>query len=722
MSLLDRRDFFQILTTGGAGLATGACGRPGEQLIPLLVSDREIVSGEEQWHPAACGGCPAGCGVIARLMEGERVIERDQEKLRQRIACIKKLEGNPLDPVSGGRLCALGQAQLQGLYNPDRLAGPLRRTGPKGRAELAPMSWEEALLVAAEKLTRARQKDPASILFVTAAGPGSRAMTIARFLQALGAPPAASFEIADFPLERRAAELVLGWSAAPVYDLAEARYVLGVGADFLGGWLSPVYYARQYGHFRQGRPGIRGRVVQAESRFSLTAASADEWLPLQPGTEVWLLAALGRLLLEGRSQALPPPVAAVFQGVDVDRAAQACGVDANRLRRVAQELGASEAPLVIAGASAVHTNSLDALVAAGYLNLLLGSVGRPGGVLAPAVEPPAMRPAFTNFLERLERAQFVFLDGANPAYTLPASSGIHEKLAKVETLVSFSPYVDDSAAYADLVLPDHHPLEGAAALLPAVAAAPSVLVATPFVEPLHDTRATEQVLAELAKQVAAPFQPVTPRAAAQAVVPPDQPWEEITRRGGWWADPSPPSPPGRRPPLPPRAAAFEVSRPLFAGSEAEYPLHFQPYLSLQYLDGRGANLPWMQELPDPASSAMWGLPVEIDTKTAARLGIRTGDLVRVVSPHGSLEAPAYVHPAAMPGVLSMAIGEGHRHYGRYASGRGANPIRILAPVWEKSTGALVLGATRVRLERLGPRAGLIQFSPNDREHGPWAHR
>ena len=73
---------------------------------------------------------------------------------------------------------------------------------------------------------------------------------------------------------------------------------------------------------------------------------------------------------------------------------------------------------------------------------------------------------------------------------------------------------------------------------------------------------------------------------------------------------------------------------------------------------------------------MWGLPVEIDPKTAANMKISTGDRVKVESPHGSLEAAAYVHPAAIPGVLSMAIGDGHKNYTRYASGRGANPISI----------------------------------------------
>jgi anaerobic selenocysteine-containing dehydrogenase len=192
------------------------------------------------------------------------------------------------------------------------------------------------------------------------------------------------------------------------------------------------------------------------------------------------------------------------------------------------------------------------------------------------------------------------------------------------------------------------------------------------------------------------------------MLPPDETFENVARQGGYWKPNA-----GET-----KAAQRELkwSDPVFAGKPQEFPLQFQPYLSLQFHDGRGANLPWMQELPDPVSSAMWGLPVEIDPKTAAQLQVATGDRVRVESEKGSLEAWAYVHPAALPGVVSMAIGDGHTHYGRYASGRGANPLSILSP-------ELALGATRVRLAKLEAKAGqLIQFSPQDREQGPWGKR
>jgi len=718
-----RRSFFKVLTTASTGVLTGACGKKLDPLIPLLVADREIVPGEEQWRPGICRECDAGCGVIARVMEGERVVERDGQKLRERIACIKKVEGNPLDPVSGGRLCARGQAAVQGLYHPDRLRGPQRRIGPRGEAQFAAVSWNEALAVAVEKLERVRKSDPTRLLFVTGPAASPRAASILRFCQAIGAPPPVTFEIADFPLERRAAEQVYGWRGQPVYDLARARYVLGIGADFLGGWQSPVFYSRQYGQFRQGRPGVRGHLVQAESRFSLTAANADQWLPLRPGTEPLFAAAIAHVLINEKLArqpfAVPPLILQSFQTLDLGAAARACGLTEERVRQIARDLAASEAPLVIPGASLVHTNSLEALTAAGFLNLLLAVSGKPGGVLPPAAPPIGERAAFSNFTAAFERAQFVFLDEANPFYTLPASAGLAQALEKWgphEALVTFAPFLDDSAAYADLVLPDHHPLEATAAIAPDVSPAPGVTLATPFVQPLHDTRAMETVLVELAAKLGAKLDPATPRSLLERTLPADLTWEDAIRQGGTW---------GQLPtPLPARATitTMDLAAATFDGDPLDYTLHFQPYFSVEFHDGRSAHLPWMQELPDPFSSAMWGLPLEIDSRTAAKLGVKTGDLVRVESRHGRLEAPVYVNPSAMPGVVSMAIGQGHRHYGRYASGRGANPLAILAPVWEKTTGALAVGATRVRLIRVGERGGLIQFAPQDREAGPWGYR
>ena len=688
---MERRDFFKIISATSASVL-GGCGSKTDKLIPLLVADHEIVPGEEQWHPAVCIECAAGCGTIVRVMEGVRTIEQNGAPVRQRIAAIKKIEGNPLDPVSGGRLCARGQAAVQGLYHPDRLRGPMKLTGARGSGQFTAVSWDEAMAAVSAKLAG----DASRIAFLIGPGTGSRSLAIERFLKALGAPPPAVCSITDFAVERRAAELAFGWKGLPLYDIANARHVLSVGADFLGGWTSPVFYARQFGHFRQGRPGVRGSLVHAESRLSLTASSADRWLPIRPGFEANFLQAVGIML-----------GVKMFGVGDVSRMLAECGVDERRVREAVDELAASEAPLIIGGASMVRTNSHDAVLNSYYINEKLGNIGKKGGMLPPA---PAAQGETRPITEALANARVLIVDGANPVYTLPPSSGALDAFKRAELVVSFSGFVDDSAAWADFILPSHHALESEVAVVAPVSSQPSIAIATPFVTPLYDTRPVERILADLSKQPA-----VTPKDVVQPLLPEATTYDEAARRGGLWLEAKPEAAPRAIA----QAPAFESA--VFSGDPGHYPLQFQAYPSLQFGEGAGANLPWLQEMPDPASSAIWGLPVEIDPRTAASLHIANGDVIRVESPHGALEAPAYVHPGAIPGVVSMAIGDGHTNYTRYGSRRGANPISILGPTREKSAGALVL-ATRIRISRVSGPRNFIQFSAPDREESGHSHR
>jgi anaerobic selenocysteine-containing dehydrogenase len=716
---MDRRGFFRILSATSAGILTGGCGKNTEKLIPLLVPEHEIVTGEEQWHPAACMECGAGCGMLVRVMEAVRTVERNGEKVRQRIAAVKKVEGNPLDPISGGRLCARGQAVVQSLYHPDRLRGPMKRNGDRGEALFAAISWEDALPMVSDVMAKVCAADAGDIVALTRPIVGSRSLALQRFMEALGAPRPIMCSLADFAVERRAAEMVFGWKGLPTYDLANAHSVLGVGADFLGGWASPVYYSRQFGMFRQGRREVRGMLVQAESRLSITAAAADQWLPLLPGSEPQFLAAVGGMLLDLRlarnRDHLPPPVLRAFQSVDPTLLLASCGLPESRVRELVRALGESEAPLVLAGASVVQTNSLQAVMASHCVNLMLGNIGKEGGVLAP---PAGQTSGFVDHRadEVLSRARVLILDDVNPAYTLPRSSGVLDSLSRAEMVISLSGFLDDSSAWADILLPIHHALESEVALVPAVSPKPAVTIGIPFVEPLYDTRSPEILWSDLARRMNLTYRAVTVNEVVQPFLAADAAFEEAALEGGAWVEAWD------------NADAHITSQTLdfavatFDGDSASYPMLFQPYLSLQFHDGRGSNLPWLQELPDPASSGIWGLPIEIDPATAAKLQIANGDLVRAQSRHGSIEAPAYIHPGAIPGVVSMAIGDGHTHYGRFASGRGANPLSILAPVWERSTGAFVLGATRVRLSRVdGPR-NWIQFSTPDREERDFGHR
>src|SRR5437867_8585005 len=171
---MNRRDFFKIVTTTAAA-ATAGCRPAAESILPLVVPNEQMVPGVASWFATVCRECPGGCGVIARNRDGR----------------VVKLEGNPDHPVNQGALCARGHAALQGLYHPDRFAGPQRREG----SAVAPIGWDDALKIVAEKVTALRQAGKGrAIALVSQLEAGSLGALLDRFTQAVGARPRMALE------------------------------------------------------------------------------------------------------------------------------------------------------------------------------------------------------------------------------------------------------------------------------------------------------------------------------------------------------------------------------------------------------------------------------------------------------------------------------------------------------------------------------------------------
>ncbi|HEY3109114.1 MAG TPA: 4Fe-4S ferredoxin, partial [Chloroflexota bacterium] len=285
-SELSRRELLALGTAAAAGavMFTGCQPAPRELMAQSRVRLAEdVLTAYENWYATACRQCGAGCGLIARVVEGR----------------AKKLEGNPDHPLNQGRLCARGQAGVQEQYHPDRIQGPLARRGLRGPAgPLLPDSWDQTLRTLSARLRQIQAEGRSGeVVLITPPLRGHRALVVDRFAKAYGAAWLTLDLIGEAPL-REASRRVFGQERLPDFDIANARYVLSFGADFLGGWLSPVHYGVEYGRFRQGSyragqqfkpragaPGARprGYLVHVGPHFSATAANADEWLPVRPG-------------------------------------------------------------------------------------------------------------------------------------------------------------------------------------------------------------------------------------------------------------------------------------------------------------------------------------------------------------------------------------------------------------------------------------------------------
>jgi anaerobic selenocysteine-containing dehydrogenase len=744
-----RRRSLQTLAAS-ATAATGAIAFSGCQppLREFQMQSRvrlaeDILSAYENWYATTCRRCPAGCGLIIRVIEGR----------------AKKAEGNPDHPVNRGKLCARGQAVVQEQYHPDRLQGPLRRAGERGSGKWSSISWDGALEEVIERLRDLHvQGRGGEVALITPPLRGHQGVLVERFAGAYGAQWLVLDLLGEAPL-RAAVRQVLGQDVLPQFDVQGARYLLSFGADFLHTWLSPVHYGVQYGVFRQGsyraegfapraeRP--RGYLVQVEPRFSGTAASADEWVYVRPGAELLLALSIAQVLL---SEGLADLGAArafgdtgILAAYRPERVAGEAGVAPERVRQLARDLAAGRPSLVLAGGPAgSQTSGTETVAAILALNGLVGAIGARGGV---RFNPPPLVGAgrglraarldeWQQLAERLRagQVQAVLAYGADPVHQLPASTGFREALSRAPFVASFASFADDTTMLADVVLPFHLPLEDWGDDAPDPAPGVQVVsVQQPVVPPAYDTRSFWDVLLALAEEIGGAVRDALPWASFRDALRDgartwqglgrgsvqerdlERFWVRLLQRGGWWEDGPPAEDRGEtveagravaQAMAQLRAIAGSAPRPRYSGASPEFPYHLVLYAHHTLGTGEGAHLPWLQATPDPVTTAVWTTWVEVNPRRARELSLREGDIVRVESPHGRVEAPVYVHPAAPPEVIAMPLGQGHRAAGRWARGRGANPLDLLAPLADDATGALAYAATRVRLNKTGRRVRL----------------
>src|SRR4030095_7280022 len=209
-----------------------------------------------------------------------------------------KIEGNPLHPVNRGALCARGQAGLEVLYNPDRVKAPLKRVGERGEGKWQEISGDEAIQLLGDKLGAIKsQGDANNIVFATKDSRGVLGVAIGCLRSALGG---AKFWLTQ---ERSGREVARGYpssygsSFTPVFDIANASYLLSFGARFLETWHSPVRYSLADGEFRRSQGKAPGRFVEIDPRMSLTAANADEWIPAAVGSEGLVALAIAQVII-----------------------------------------------------------------------------------------------------------------------------------------------------------------------------------------------------------------------------------------------------------------------------------------------------------------------------------------------------------------------------------------------------------------------------------------
>ncbi|HEY4744291.1 MAG TPA: molybdopterin dinucleotide binding domain-containing protein, partial [Desulfuromonadaceae bacterium] len=413
-----------------------------------------------------------------------------------------------------------------------------------------------------------------------------------------------------------------------------------------------------------------------------------------------------------------------LEGYDLARVAEQTGLGQEQIAEVAREFATTRPALAMVGeVPAFHTNGAEAVRAVHLLNLLAGNLNRPGGVYPDAGAPDGPEHSFSELralTDRMANGRIrVALIQGDPVHAIPPATGFQQALSRVPFVVSFSTILDDTALQADLILPDHAALESWGDVIPlAGTRTPVVGLMQPVVTPLLDTRPFPDVLLAAAHGLGGATASALPFASYPEMLKVsmqkrlgrsngaafETQWVELLRQGGLFGTAN-----GRAKGYGwvPGSGLPDPGKPRFSGDEQQFPLHLQVYPSTAFHDGRGAALPWLQQLPDPMTTVVWDSWVEINPKTAASLGISQGDLVEVTSPRGAVRLPVVLYPAIRPDLVAIPLGQGHVAGGRYARGRGVNPLDLVVLPDGGSEALPAWNATRVRVARISERGGLV---------------
>jgi menaquinone reductase, molybdopterin-binding-like subunit len=760
---IDRRKFLAGL---GACVSGGAVGTLLSPLPWKVMDDVAIWTQSWPWTPvpqdgpytyvsSVCTLCPGGCGISVRKVQNRAV----------------KIEGLMDYPVGNGRLCPLGLSGLQFLYGPARVKSPLKRIGKRGNGKWQPVSWDAAISEIAQKLTDLRANDkPHTVAWISGEKNGTIAALIARFLTVYGSPNLLQ-QTTDQDAIDQAAYRTQGRHGTVLWDIENADFILSFGAGLLDGWGTPSYMDGFLGNADGNKT-----LIQIEPRLSDTAAKASQWIAVNPGTEGALAMGITHIIIrellyninfvnnhtfgfddviDGKGQVTQGFKSMVLKKYQPGKVSEITGVPVDTIFDIARRFAKAEKPIAISGRGrGMVSGSMDEALAIVYLNVLMANIDQPGGVFVvgqpdyvrfpePILDKTAEKgiaqprvdgagsdkfPNARHLLHRLPEiilsandenpVEALLVTGANPLYTMPDAKAVQKSFDKIPFVVSFSPYMDETAAYSDLILPDHTYLECYRDVVSQQSAAGAVIsLAKPVVHPLYNTRHLGDVVIQLARSIGGSVKNTFAWENYESILKEifSDNWKELTTRGfikvahqdlktsahafntaskkfefqlnsAAQAEPSP--------------AAFVPSG--MEGDPRQFPLMLIPYDSIRIAGSHMANPPFMTKTIDDTVLKKTYSLIEINPATAKQMHLAEGDLVKLSTPKGEADVKIHLYEGVMPGVIAMPRGLGHTAYAEEwgLSGKGVNVNDLMGYVEDPVSGLDMAWGIRAKLTKV----------------------
>ncbi|MFC1925310.1 molybdopterin-dependent oxidoreductase [Chloroflexota bacterium] len=733
---MSRRAFLGISGGAAAGIAGFLAVKWPSLDLSLPSEDvaEGIVAGykEDDWIFTSCLNCPTRCAVKVRKV----ILDDGKEK-------AVRIIGNTNSAYSDGKTCPRSHIGLQVLYNPDRIEKPLKRKAGASKGINQGLSWEQQFeeITWDEALTEIKGQldnlSPAKLLIIQGLNTTSDEDLISRFATSFGTPNLLREDILDTAADRAGKKLADGCDNHG-YDLENSNYVLSFGADIIESETPLARNLRLWGKIRRERPN-KARIVVIDPRYSVTASKADEWIPINPGTEGDLAMAIAHVIIsenlydtdfvDNRTSGFDNYKTAVLANFSPGTVAGRTGVDADTIVRIAREFAQDKPAIAWSGAGATSwPHGSYASHAIFCLNALVGSIDVPGGVIyqeTPAYKGMTPDIGTTDPIRFDDAADLIFNGNVevvigfnnNLVMSVPDTKAWDTALAEeLPYYIHIAPSRTEMAQFADIILPSRTYLEEwAYESAPPGSGYAEAKIKQPVLELFADSRPTAEIVFNLANSlggtVANDFENIgdTPKGFVQFRT--DTMWNDLINKGAWIGPDYEYA--GNNP------AKYDtifknvnkkfsfnsdnlntLLTPEFQGNESDYPFKLATYHPVLDIRNGNQNYPWAQEFFLVMHGYGWKNFVEMNKHDADEKGIKDGDRVWVQSVLGKdkrIKAKARVFEGIKPGTVAIANGQGHTSCGEWADGMGVNPKEVINIDYDDNSGQASFRNTRVKI-------------------------
>ncbi|TAF45470.1 MAG: 4Fe-4S dicluster domain-containing protein [Sphingobacteriales bacterium] len=623
-----RRDFLKTMGFGLGAVSLAACTvSPTKKSVPYLIKPEEVTAGIPNYYTSSF----KGASILVKTREGRPI----------------KVEGNPACTINSGSLDAQAQASVLDLYDTAKLKTPLLNG--------VEHPWEDIDAYAKAGLAKAQAAGKTIAIVTSTVNSPSAKAVISSFTAKYPATKHVAYDAISYSGIINANKNSFGKAVLPQYKFNKANVIVSFGADFLGSWISPLQYTKQYVSNRNAtslKSKKMSRHIQFETGLSLTGTKADSRIALKPSEEG---IALVNLYAELSGQA----TSAKLNNAIAEKA----------IKLVAKELSAAKGTaLVVSGSNDEHTQIL-----VNAINSLLGSYGTTIDLDNPSYQYTGNEADFMALVAQMKTGSVgavLFLD-SNPAYNYCDAKGFIDALAKVATKISFSDKNDETASLCDAVAINHNYLEAWGDSNP-VEGYYSII--QPTINPVYNSRQAEESLLLWSDSTVKDYYTFV-KANWEATVLPfaGKTWNDVLQLGFVSLPAKATSPITFSGDVNATIAiVISESKKNTAGIE----LHL--YNSVALGDGKQGNNPFLQELPDGVSKVTWDNYAALNPKYAQKLGISEFDLVTLKSDTYAIDLPVLFQPGQAHETVSVALGYGRQKVGKVGDGVGKNAYPFLA--------------------------------------------